>query len=222
MTWRPLTTRDPVLLKSADKAPDWFSPALELEARVVAILGVEDDAPLVVQLAAPSTVGLADNVGLHLVPAEAGATWWDPGLVEVRLFEFPSDSLALREGVVGGSVEGRLTYERRPFDLAEVFAEAETGGGSRMIDGAELSRLVEYARTRDAAVTFVETFELRDTLEIPRIDLGLYGLDGDDAGLTDAQRIDLAAGYVGELLALADAEDHRFGYRVWVWLNANR
>jgi len=221
MTWRYLTTRDPVRLKGANDAPYWLSATMEIDARVVAILGAEDDAPVVVQLRTPSTVGLDETVGLHLTLAEAGAHWQEAGVVEVRRFQFPLNSPALHEGVASSSVEGRLAYERRPFDLAEVFAEADDGGGSRMISSAELSQFVDYARTRDAAVTSVETYELRGALEIPRIDLGIYGLDGNDEGLTDTQRIDLAAGYVSEVLALAQEEDHRFGYRVWVWPNAD-
>lgn len=71
-------------------------------------------------------------------------------------------------------------------------------------------------------MTNVETYELRGVLEVPRIDLGISGLDERDEGLTDAQRLELAAGNVSEVLALAEAEGHRFGYRVWVWLNADR
>lgn len=222
MTWRYLTTRDPIRLQGADDAPDWLSAATVIDARVVAILSQEDDAPVVVQLRAPSAVGLDEATGLHLTLVEAGARWLEAGVVEARRFQFPLDSPALHEGITSSLVEGRLSYERWPFDLAEVFDEALDGGGSRMISGAELSRLVDYARARDAAVTFVETYELRGALEIPRIDLGIYGLDGDDEGLTDNQRIDLAAGYVREMLALAQEEGQRFGYRVWVSPNADR
>lgn len=188
----------------------------------MAILGEENDASIVVQLLTPSTVRLDETIGLHLTLVEAEATWQEAGVVEVRRFQFPLDSPARHEGITNSFVEGRLTYARRPFNLAEVFDEVDEGGGSRMISSAELSQLVDYARTRDAAVAFVETYELRGALEIPRIDLGIYGLDGDDEGLTDDQRIDLAAGYVREMLALAEQEGHRFRFRVWVSPNAHR
>ncbi|USQ96918.1 hypothetical protein [Caulobacter sp. RL271] len=222
MTWRHLTTRDPIRLKSADDAPCWLPATREIDARVVVILGEEDDAPIVVQLHTPSIVGLDEAIGLHLTLVEAGAQWQDAGVVEVRRFQFPLGSPSLREGTVSSFVEGQLTYERWPFDLAEVFAEADGGGGSRMISSVELSQLVDYARTHDAAVTSVEAYELRGALEIPRVDLSIYGLDGNDEGLSDTQRIDLAAGYVSEMLALAEKTGHRFGYRVWVWPNADR
>lgn len=222
MTWRHLTTRDPVLLKNAEDAAKWLPPATKLEARVVAILGVEGDAPIVVKLRAPSAIGFDEDTGLHLVLANAGALWEETGVVEARRFQFPSSSPALHEGIASDFIEGRLTYELCPFDLNEVFAEAEEGGGSRMLNGSELAQLVEYARTRNAAVTNVETYELREDWQIPRIDLGIYGLDGNDEGLTDIQRIDLAAGYVSEVLSLADEEGHRFGYIAWVWSNADR
>ncbi|PXA84016.1 hypothetical protein DMC25_16410 [Caulobacter sp. D4A] len=222
MTWRYLTTRDPVLLKGAADAPAWLPPGVALEARVVAILGPENDAPLAVQLDRPLVVGFDDDTGLHLTLVAPGAQWLNRGAVDVRRFRFPQDSPALREGVASPVIEGRLTYERRRFEAAEVFAEAEEGGGTRMLDGVQLALLVEYARTRDAAVTFVETFELQDAFEIARIDLSLYGLEGNDAGLTDEQRIDLAAGYVSEVLALCEAEGECFGYRAWVGSNADR
>lgn len=222
MTWRHLTTRDPLRLKGADEPSYRLAPATGVDARVVAVLGEEEDAPVVVQLRNSSAVGLDETVGLHLSLVEAEARWQETGVVEVRRFDFPSNSPALHEGITSSRVEGRATYQRPPFDLAEVFDEADEGGGSRMISGAELSQFVEYARTRDAAVTFVEAFELRGVLEITRPDLGIYGLDGDDEGLTDAQRIDLAAGYVSEMLALAEAEGHRFGYRVWTSPSAER
>lgn len=222
MTWRHLTTRDPVRLKSSLSAPPWLALGMEIDARVVAILGAEDDAPIVVKVVMPNSVGLDDSMGLHLTLAEAGAKWRDTGVVDVRRFWFPPESPALHEGVTGASVDGRLIYERRPFDLAEVFAEAHDGGGSRMISGVELSQFIEYARTRDATVTFVEAYELRGALEIPRIDLGVFDLDGDDLGLTDSQRIDLVAGNVREILALAEKEGLSFGYRVWLRPSANR
>ena len=222
MTWRHLTTRDPLRLKGGDEPSYYLAAATEVDVRVVAVLGEEDDAPVVVQLRTLSSVGFDETVGLHLSLVETGARWQEAGVVEVRRFDFSSNSPALHEGITSSLFEGRATYQRRPFDLAEVFDEADEGGGSRMISGSELSQFVNYARTRDAAVTFVEAFELRGVLEIPRIDLGIYGLDGDDEGLTGAQRIDLAAGYVNEMLALAEGEGHRFGYRVWISPSVDR
>jgi hypothetical protein len=222
MNWRHLTTRDPLLLKSAEHGAKWLSPAMKLDARVVAILGVEENAAIVVKLSAPSVIGFDENTGLHLVLADTGAVWGETGVVEARRFQFPPDSPALHKGVASDFIEGRLTYELYPFDLEDVFAQAEEGGGSRLLNGAELAQLVEYARTRNAAVTNVETYELREGWQIPRIDLGIYGLDGKDEDLTDAQRIDLAAGYVSEVLALADEEGRCFGYQAWIWSNADR
>lgn len=222
MNWRHLTTRDPVLLKSTEHATNWLSPATRLQARVVAILGAEDNAPIVVKLGEPSAIGFDEGTGLHLVLTDTSPVWGETGVVEARRFRFPPDSPALHEGIAGDLIEGRLTYELCPFDVTDVFAEAGEGGGSRMLNGAELVKLVEYARTRDAAVTNVETFELSEGWQMPRIDLGIYGLEGNDEGLTDAQRIELAAGYVTEVLALANEEGGCFGYRVWVWLNSDR
>ncbi|MGH6999237.1 MAG: hypothetical protein ACREEO_13655 [Phenylobacterium sp.] len=215
MAWRYLTARDPLELRGAGDAPAWFPADAEVEARVVAILGVED-AAFVVRLVSPSVCGLGDDVGLHLVLVGAGTGWVDSGVVDVRTFRFPPSSPALHEGQVGGSVEGRLRYERRPFDLAAVFAEAETARGSRLINGAELDQLVGYAARRSSAVTFVETYELRGVMQIPRIDLGIYGPDEEEAALPIRQRIEQAGRDVAEILALSRQEDGRFGFQVWV------
>lgn len=213
--WRSLTTRDPVLLHPVGETITGLSADGPFEARVVAILGTTGDAGFVVQLLSPSAANLDEGVGLHLVFADAGDWWRDAGLVEARLFRFPPGSPALHEGILGEAA-GTLLCERSSFCPVEVFAESETGRGSRMLSAAELEQLVDYARTRGDAVVSVETYELRDVFQIPRIDLGLYGLEGDRPGLTPAQRIDMAARDIAEMLALAKAEGVRFGFQAWV------
>ncbi|MDG2531854.1 hypothetical protein [Caulobacter endophyticus] len=215
MHWRSLTTRDPVLLRPVGETAIGVFGGEPFEARVVAILGAADDAPFVVQLLSPAAANLDEDTGLHLAFAEADDWWRDSGQAEARLFRFPANSPARREGVVGEPV-GSLLCERRAFSPADVFAESETGGGSRMLCAVELERLVDYARTRGDAVVWVETYELRGVFEHPRIDLGLYGLEGDDPALTSTQRIEMATRDIVEMLSLASAEGGRFGFRAWV------
>jgi len=69
--------------------------------------------------------------------------------------------------------------------------------------------------TRGAWIDIVETFEMTEESEIPRIDLGIYG----DHGCYDrpaAERRELAAERLKVMLAAASNSSAVFSFTVWL------
>lgn len=159
--------------------------------------------------------GASEHAALVLDLA-GDSVWSARAKVVARLFQLDPTSLVVSDGRQGERVEGVLVCERSAFILEDAFQEAQTASGTRLIDTAQLAELVAYARARGDLIRNIETYELRDGLELPRIDLGLYGLDESVLDRPQSERIDLAAAQVTAILLDAAAEGGCFGFQVWI------
>lgn len=101
--------------------------------------------------------------------------------------------------------------------LANWYTVGLTGRGSPLLDGAQARALADYAFERSSIVGVVDAYELRGELEIPTIEMCLYG-DAPSLGLRPwrealrARRIEVIA-----LLAenLTSPKELRFQLFIW-------
>ena len=102
-----------------------------------------------------------------------------------------------------------------PSDHDGAIRAASSGGGHRCVGASELLAFSERLDAQRAWIDIVETFELTDGLETPRIDLSIYG-DHGSYDLPAADRKALAARRLSEMLAVAEKEVSPLGFDVWL------
>ena len=107
---------------------------------------------------------------------------------------------------------------RSVIELDAVLAEAASGGGSPMLDQRSLVQLLGYAQAKDWVVDAIEVFELKDGLEIPRVDFGLYGGDlvSETAGMSFDQCMAHILGAVDFTLSAVEDTGAKCGFLVWL------
>ncbi|GEM_PF-4656907 len=97
-------------------------------------------------------------------------------------------------------------------------AVAAPGGSLELLDRDTLLQLLGYAKARAYVVYGVEVFELRDGLEIPRVDLTLVG--GDLIEETEAMPFEHRLAHIDETVRLtisaADEASSPCGFIVWL------
>ncbi len=113
-------------------------------------------------------------------------------------------------------MEGFIICERCAFDVADVFEEAQTARGTRLISPDEFRDLLQYSCARDEMIHTVETYELVEGFEYPRTDLSLYGPDESAADKPHSERIRLAAAEVVQMLTEVETENSAFGFQIWI------
>src|SRR3989344_8375936 len=101
-----------------------------------------------------------------------------------------------------------------PSDDDDAILAASSGRGHRCIGVYDLIAFSERLNAQKAWIDIVETFELADGLETPRIDLSIYG-DHGSYNLPAANRKALAAHRLSEMLAVAGKEVSPLGFDVW-------
>jgi len=102
-----------------------------------------------------------------------------------------------------------------PSDHDSAILAASSGRGHRCIGASDLLAFGERLNAHKAWIDIVETFELADGLETPRIDLSIYG-DHGSYDLPAADRKALAAHRLSEMLAVAEREVSLLGFDVWL------
>lgn len=90
-----------------------------------------------------------------------------------------------------------------------------SGRGHRCIGISALKAFNEDLEGHRAWIDIVETFEIADGLEIPRLDLSIYG-DHGAYELPASERRRLAADRLSGLLAAVAKESAEFGFTVWL------
>jgi hypothetical protein len=107
---------------------------------------------------------------------------------------------------------------RSVAELDAVFAEATSGGGSSMLDQRSMVQLLGYAMAKDWVVDAIEVYELKDGLEIPRVDFGLYGGDlvSETADMSFEQSMAHILGAVDFILSAIEETSMTYGFLVWL------
>lgn len=100
-------------------------------------------------------------------------------------------------------------------DRDDAILAASSGRGHRCIGTTDLLAFSERLNAQDAWIDIVETFEIADGLEIPRIELSIYG-DHGAYDLPAADRRKLAADRLAEMLRAVDNESGDFCFDVWL------
>lgn len=101
-----------------------------------------------------------------------------------------------------------------PSDDDDAILAASSGRGHRCIGASDLLAFSKRLNAQKAWIDIVETFELTDGLETPRIDLSIYG-DHGSYDLPAADRKALAAHRLSEMLAVAAKEVSPLCFEVW-------
>lgn len=107
---------------------------------------------------------------------------------------------------------------RSAAELDVLLAEAVSGGGSPMLDRQTLVQLLGYALAKDWVVDAIEVYELKDGLEIPRVDFGLYGGDlvSETAGMSFDRSMAHILGAVDFILSTVEETGAQYGFLVWL------
>jgi len=92
---------------------------------------------------------------------------------------------------------------------------ASSGRGHRCVGINALIAFGKELGTRKAWIDIVETFEISNGLEIPRIELSIYG-DHGAYDLPARERQELAADRLAEMLAALEMESAEFCFDVWL------
>lgn len=92
---------------------------------------------------------------------------------------------------------------------------ASSGRGYRCVGIPGLIAFNKELDARQAWIDIVETFEIADGLEIPRIDLSIYG-DHGAYDLPATERRESAAARLAEMLAAVGNESADFCFTVWL------
>lgn len=102
-----------------------------------------------------------------------------------------------------------------PSDHEDAILAASSGRGHWCVGAGALLAFSERLTAQKAWIDIVETFELTDGLETPRIDLSIYGDHGSyDLPATDRKA--LADQRLSEMLAVAAKEVSPLGFYVWL------
>ncbi len=98
----------------------------------------------------------------------------------------------------------------------EIFAESLNIRGTGLITNEEFSQLLQVAKRESAIVHTVESYEMRQGLEIPRLDLGIYGLVETDAKLEWIELLEKTHQHAQQLLDDAKQEKNEIKFKVWL------
>jgi hypothetical protein len=103
-------------------------------------------------------------------------------------------------------------------ELDTLLAEAASGGGSPMLDRQTLVQLLGFAQARDYVIDAMEVFELKDGLEYPRVEFGLYGGDlvAETSGMSFDQSMAHILNAVDVVLSAVDETDAHHGFLIWL------
>lgn len=102
-----------------------------------------------------------------------------------------------------------------PSDRDDVIRAASSGRGYRCKGASALLAFSEQLKAQGAWVDIVETFEIADGLERPRIELSIYG-DHGTYHLPVAERRQLAADRLAALVVAVRKESAEFCFDVWL------
>ncbi len=102
-----------------------------------------------------------------------------------------------------------------PTQLRAAFEHSQSGMGSRLGDIEQLREFASYARSHDAVVCNVETFECRDEAEIPRIDLSIYQGGAEEQALPRLDRMARSEQELHEVLTAIEHEGIICVFQVW-------
>ena len=102
--------------------------------------------------------------------------------------------------------------------MASIFAAAASCDGSALIERDTLLQLFGYAQANGYMVDAIEVYELSGDLEIPRVDLGLYGgeLVHETRGMSYEQSMQHVREAVDFTIAAADALAASCGFLIWL------
>ncbi|MBJ7484275.1 hypothetical protein [Brevundimonas sp.] len=102
-----------------------------------------------------------------------------------------------------------------PSDGDDAILAASSGRGHRCIGASALLAFSDQLNAHGAWIDIVETFEVAEGWEIPRIDLSIYG-DHGSYDLPAADRKALAARRLSEMMATVAKEVSALGFDVWL------
>jgi hypothetical protein len=102
------------------------------------------------------------------------------------------------------------------LDLSQAFEDAQTGRGCRIPNVGQLTRLADYAATREMVICNVEVFELSGEFELPRIDIGIYGWEPEERDLPAAERAVIGRRRLADLMEDVAAETCQFVFLAWL------
>lgn len=97
----------------------------------------------------------------------------------------------------------------------DAFLAADSGRGHTCKDARALLELNEMLAGRGAWIDIVETFEVKAGVEVPRIDLSIYGDHGSYDQPAEVRR-ELAAERVTKMLAAASKDADQLAFTVWL------
>lgn len=100
-------------------------------------------------------------------------------------------------------------------DGDDAILAASSGRGHRCIGASALIAFGDQLNAQGAWIDIVETFEIAEGLETPRIDLSIYG-DHGSYDLPAADRKALADYCLSEMTAIAAKEASTLGFYVWL------
>jgi len=102
-----------------------------------------------------------------------------------------------------------------PSDKDGAILAASSGRGHRCIGASALLAFSNQLKVHGAWIDIVETFEIADGVETPRIDLSIYG-DHGAYELAPTDRKALADRRLSEMLVLASKEGSTLAFDVWL------
>lgn len=100
-------------------------------------------------------------------------------------------------------------------ELEAAFQNSQSGKGIALDDVNRLKEFATYARTQDAVVCNVETFEVRGGDWITRTDLSIYQGGAEEQVLPPAQRIALSEEALEEVFRAIEREGVVCRFQVW-------
>jgi hypothetical protein len=103
-------------------------------------------------------------------------------------------------------------------ELAKAVKDGLTGAGTRVLSEGELRCLLDVALARKLLVSSMECWEIRDSSDIPRIDLGLFGPSRSGLHKPWIERVQISREDVEDVLrsvGRSTADSSLFRFKLW-------
>lgn len=96
--------------------------------------------------------------------------------------------------------------------------KSASGEGSKMLSAAQALDLLKESEEAGLFLVSVEVYELKDKVEIPRVDLSLYNVcnEVEIRHLPAEQKTQACILAFEELLELVKGNQANFGFRIWM------
>lgn len=95
---------------------------------------------------------------------------------------------------------------------------AKSGQGTKVLSAQEARTLVLAGEVENLFLVSAEVYEIRDDLEVPRVDLSLYNIcnEVEISSLQIPEKKMACRAALDDMIRLSQMEKKEFGFRVWL------